>query len=272
MEPDICVSLELIFIGSLMSPVYTPPLLTSSTQCTAAGNSNNARTTIGFGEQVNLSAQSATAVTWGLAGPGTLSSYSGSTTTFTAPKSATSCIVRATTASGGWDALRFDVVGPNGLNAADPSNDPLGDPGPPNNYIGARSHFPLTVLPITVSFNNLLFQENVQVQPWTWPDGSQGANSLTVISWGVGCNNQSNQNDDVNTGSASITKLFNGSAYVGIDVTLQVQELYQDDSQYWVATPISESHVRSYRGTDQNARVLIYATNSAAGSWQGPYK
>jgi hypothetical protein len=268
-EPSICVSEVSIYLGNLILEIDTPPRIVSSTACTAAGNSNNARTTIGLGEVVYISTDPAISVTWSVTGGGNVSPVSGTSTTFTSPKTPTTCTVHASIGNTS-STKSFSVLARSGISVTLGSDSPLGDAGPPNNYIGARSLFDCTVLPTTVSFFYLSFRENIPGDSWTWPDSSAGSRGAEIVPWGVGCDNKTT--DTVNSTLFGIGRIFNGSSYVDFGYSIRVPEEYQNGSGSWVSWLPGETHPREYRGSDQKARVTINATNSANGSWQGPYK
>jgi hypothetical protein len=91
-------------------------ILELMSQTVATVPANRARSTIGVGEEVNVSLNGTTAssVTWSVSGGGTLSSMSGASTTFTAPYSAGASTVSATV-NGTTCSTNFTVLAPSGV-------------------------------------------------------------------------------------------------------------------------------------------------------------
>lgn len=180
---------------------YTAPTCTLTHQTVATLPTNRNRTTIGIKEQVTCSitnwsdtdkkidgdsvtyeSDSMGLVVW-VATKGTVNPTIASSTTYTAPASDTdtSATVTATLLDSGTKGLdlfvqkqvTFNIKIPTGNKPYFMRDVALGTPGPPNNQIGACSVFYQQVLPDTVNFSRVLFQENIPVQNFTWPDGTQ---------------------------------------------------------------------------------------------------
>jgi hypothetical protein len=115
-------------------------------QCVATTPTNQNRTTIGIGEQVNLTACGAPGtVTWSTSA-GTVSPTNGSSTTLTAPGNAATATVTVNY-SGGSCTLDFSVIEPSGFLA---SNAPVNGIGV--NISGAGMINDLWLTPLSVSF------------------------------------------------------------------------------------------------------------------------
>jgi hypothetical protein len=65
--------------------------------------------------------------------------------------------------------------------------------------------------------------------------------------------------------------LYNGSKYVGISVTIRVPEEYQKGDGNWMPFFPGETHVRDHSANGQT-RIIMNATNTEYGSFQGPYR
>jgi len=233
--------------------------------------SDQTRVNLGIGEEVKITiTPSSVNASWSLTtGDGGFSSSSGSVTQFNASKSPGSATVRAAFYGINKDTT-FSVVAPSGMNSALKSDGSLGTAGPPNNNIGAKSVFDCTVQPTTVSFYNAEFQEKIPGDTWTWPDGTGGSRPAATVPWTTSFDNKTT--DTVSSALASINRIKQSGTFVNFSVSIRVPEEYKDKNSNWVAWLPGETHPREYRGSDQKTRVLINASNSAAGAWMGPWQ
>jgi len=138
-------------------------------------------------------------ITW-VPGTGQCNPTTGPSTTYTAPESAsdTSDTVTMTVddTPHGDDAaievtLDFTIKVPTGHAATIDYNSPLGDPGPPDDYVGAQTYYWPQVTPTDVSFKNVDFRENIPQQTEDWPCGAPWTFGPQQWPWGVGPRNGS---------------------------------------------------------------------------------
>jgi hypothetical protein len=225
------------------------------------------RTTLGMGEPVMCYLAPPINAQWSLVGPGDLEPQ-GTMAVFTASQSPSQSSVHALVGSVDL-VLNFNVIPPNGMTVSLSSNLGLGTPGPPNDSVGAASCFLCVVAPTTVSFCWAQFRENIPETGWTWPDRTPETFGPETNTWDV---TESNRTLDVVSSSLHpIGRLWDGFAYVPFTFTVPVPEEYLNEDEQWVQW-LSETGPNEYRGTDQKARVGIIATNTAYGSWQGPWQ
>lgn len=230
---------------------------------------NRDRTTLGIGEEVICSTEPSVSVDWRVNGGGRVSPTSGTSTTFTASKSPSMSIVHAELGTNDC-TLVFRVVAPNGMNAVLKQDLTPGVPGPPNDRIGAASRFTCTVLRTSVSFYAAEFQENIPTNTWTWPDGTQESNPAHTVAWSVGYDNRAT--DGISDSLRPIGRIHDGSSYVNFNYIINVPEEYKNENNQWILWLPYETHPREFRGSDQKARVILNATNSANGGWMGPWQ
>jgi hypothetical protein len=131
-------------------------------QCVAPVPTNQNRTTLGVGEQVNFSINPPPPCTvqWSVSGGGTINPTNGTNTTFTAPGQTASSTVTATVIDPEGkphvSQQSFTVIPPTGVTTVKTSEDT--NP-PPAGYIfptpGAGMHLLLTFQPTSVSFGNV---------------------------------------------------------------------------------------------------------------------
>lgn len=111
-------------------------------------------------------------VTWS-AGYGTVVPNQGSTTTYTAPDGDLSDTVTASVPDslGVYSPLSksvtFQVDVPTGSKPFFDHDIALGNPGPPNNQIGAKSYFYAQILPNSVNFSRCSSEKTFQIRPST---------------------------------------------------------------------------------------------------------
>lgn len=251
-------------------PTATPYRLTHLTRCTAAGNTNNARATIGIGEVVDFSGMPSNTI-WSLSGAGSISSRNGSGTTFTAPLSPTNSTVTAQVGPTS-QAVPFGVIPPTGLTPTlwyDVTN--FGINGPPNNRIGAESWFNIQVLPTTVSFHYVTFRENKPGDTYTWPNGT---NMYTLPDtnnvWWVDCDNTAQ--DDCVDGLYPISLLYANGHYNSFIEPCRVPLEYKNDSGDWVSWFPGRTNPCYYTGKTQTSKQCYNGSSTAYGGQEGPWQ
>jgi len=258
--------------GKVTSTAATLAVLTRTSQTEAETPANRDRTTLGIAERVTVSTNFGVVVTWSVSGGGIVSPVSGTSTVFTASRSPSVSRVKATFGTASCD-IEYTVIAPTGMDSAVNANNGCGAAGPPNNTIGASTRFDCTVQPLTVSFYRAQFRENIPGEAYTWPDGTAGNRAPAIVPWSV--NPANGTTDDVSQCGDGIGRLDEpppGGGYVDFHIDVRVPEEYQDEGGNWVAWLPGENHPRDYRGADAAARVSIEATNTANGSWQGPWQ
>jgi len=168
-------------------PSVSKYTLVHLTECTALGNPDNTRTTIGVGENVDFSGMPGN-TTWS-ARPGRVSPEEGSGTVFTAPATGGNAIVAATVGDVTL-TTGFGVLEPSGIDHADIIHVyslPLG-------MAGAGMDLNVYMAPITVSFHSVQFMElNVEptsVTGYFTETNHSAPGHTTGNSWfGVDCDN-----------------------------------------------------------------------------------
>jgi hypothetical protein len=121
-----------------------------------------------------------------------------------------------------------------------------------------------------VSFYNADFQENIPGDTWQWPDLSSGSRPSATVPWSVSNNNKTS--DTVSSDLDPISRINNAGTYVDFSYNVRVPEEYKDDNGNWVSWFPGETHPREYRGSDQQSRVSLNATNNVYGNWMGPWQ
>lgn len=119
---------------------------------------DRARTKVGVGEEVTVTASES--VNWTLQGGGSISSSSGTTTTYTAPNSQDSATVTGTSiADGSVKSISFTIIEPSGITMEKIANG-LTIPGPnPQMVVEFTARFYVT--PADVNFEAIQIGENV---------------------------------------------------------------------------------------------------------------
>src|SRR5579862_4029169 len=144
--------------GTPPAPPATPPscstnACTITSQTTVTSPPNRARTTIGIGEDVDLTVSPGPG-TWSiLSGGGSLASTSGTTVTYTAPDRAATVVVQAT-GSGCTCTITLKVIEPTSLLFQKDSNFKHTNGRPDCGYLAK-----VFVQPDTVSFHNIEIRE-----------------------------------------------------------------------------------------------------------------
>jgi hypothetical protein len=243
-------------------------VLQINTETVATTPANRSRTTIGIGEEVNISiVPSTVSVSWSATGGGNVSPGTGNSATFTASKNPTTSVIHAQIA-GADITVPFNVVAPNGMRTSLAGDGSLGSSG--TNNIGANSRFDCYVLPDYVSFYNIEFQENIPGEAFTWPDGTAGSRPPAIVPWSVGFDNRTS--DNVSSGLNPAARIFDGTNYVNFEYGVRVPEEYKNEAGNWIPFLSNENHPRNYRGADLQARTKLEASNTAIGGWMGPWQ
>jgi len=137
------------------------PSFNIRSQTVATQPSNRTRTTIGIGEEVNLSTDPSTSVTWSINSDdghkGTLSQSSGSTTKYTACDRAKSVTIRGRNHCGNEDTITFTVVAPSSGRFHTETD--ISRITPTTIRVGFRAS--PTMMPNSVSFYNCEMREGV---------------------------------------------------------------------------------------------------------------
>lgn len=188
-------------------------------QCVSPIPSNQARTTIGVGEQVNLSFSPTLPINavWKTTG-GTLSSITNTSTRFTAPSSAGSVTVSASVRGQPPSSITFNVVAPSGIATAaitGTNHFPVGE-------MGAGMTDEVWIAPTNVSFYRVtLIELQTAATNFTGYFTNSNISSLNVGSGGIGQDND--VIDTVNTSFSSYSlPLYPGSFQYRIPVYWQV--------------------------------------------------
>lgn len=139
-------------------PAHTPGHLHLRSETVATAPSNRARTTIGVGEKVHLSAQGPTGtVNWSSSGSSKLSASSGASVTLTAHERAETVTITATDSCGCTATIAFTVIEPSSVRMERvPGTGIFHDHGIPS--VGIRTNIYLA--PDTVSFENISVSED----------------------------------------------------------------------------------------------------------------
>jgi hypothetical protein len=289
------------------SPVFAvtympgpPPTYTIGHQTVALMPSSRERTIIGIGEQVEcwISKWSDTdimfdndtqtnvqdamgEVDWYVEGRGTVNPAVGSITTYTVPLSRTDdsasvCAVAHDSGTKWLDSglvrqVSFNIRIPTGTSPYFNSDSPFGPVGP--NFIGAMSDFKVQILPNSVNFDAVSFQENIPRQTFTFPDRTPYVRPAAVVPFTTGnnyINNSLQPNVSVDAVSTPIdpaTRLNNGEKNVNCTFDVQVPHEFLSSSGW---TPFTtETHSRVYTGATLKCHVGINGVN---GGDEGPYQ
>jgi len=246
---------------NLLTTEYT---LTHTTECTATGNTNNDRTTIGIGELVDFGGMPSETV-WTVSGNGHLSATNGSSTVLTASHTPGTNTVTAIVSNVTLPTT-FTVLAPNGVTATVDTEVGFGPPG--TNSMGAFTRFVVQIQPTTASFNNNTFREKFNALSITWPDGStqQVAAATTASAPPVGCDGR--HIDDIWDGPVAPRHIYNGTAYLDFSYTITWTNQYLDESGTNWVDYTGMSTTTSYRGSDKACHETY---QGVSGAWQGPW-
>jgi hypothetical protein len=237
------------------------------TECTAPGNTNNARTTIGIGELVDLSFTNGSPgpTGWSVSGGGTISPIGDSGAVFTASMSPSTSIVTVTNGTA-TKSVTFDVIAPSGVTISVFSNTPTYYG---TNEIGAQTFYQMQWISTNVSFVNAQFQEDFPQSPVRhWPNGTNTQTQAQIdplAGNGDGCSSQFA--DAQIAGLRPIGTLYNGTNYVDFSYATSWTNEYQNQSGQWIPFA-TMSRTTQYRGSDQACQIIL---NGVSGSWQGPW-
>jgi len=146
------------------------------TETVSDSPTDRSRKLLGVGEKVNCRTQPEQAADWDVVGEGALTAKDHvATTQFTAPMlDNVDSIVKAT-ANGTTAFAPFNIIAPTGVQFTGCKDERPWPQEDPNNgtWIGGRAHFNLKLLPVTVSFHWIVWQEELQGLVTTWPNGHQ---------------------------------------------------------------------------------------------------
>jgi hypothetical protein len=242
----------------------TEYILLHQTECTAAGNTDNTRTTIGIGEVVDLSGMPGN-TSWSLSGGGSLSTTNGSGTTFTASSSPGPSTVIAQVATTQIQ-LAFNVIAPSGITVSVKSN---ADGTTGTNEIGATTIYQLQLNPTSVSFVNIQGRENFpQSAIRYWPNGDTSITLANIEPFGVnGAGCLAIFLDTQIAGMRPINSLYNGTNYTNFSYLTTWADEYQNGSGQWIPF-MAMTRTTQYRGSDQACQIIL---NGVPGTWQGPW-
>jgi hypothetical protein len=239
-------------------------ILFHNTQCTAWQNQDKYRKTIGIGEVVNLGGMTGDTY-WTLSGAGSLDSDHGGYVTFTASMSPGAVVVTAEVEPGKALTVPFDVKAPTGVAASLASDVGFGNLG--SNSIGAYSIFNMYLLPLTVSFDNVIIRE-VMDSPISipWPCSNNTMIVEFTNYWAPpGCGNF--RQDDIQDGPLSINYLLDGTNYVSIfSYTFGWEEQYLNQDSNWI-TFANMQTTTTYNSNKQCQETY----QGVPGGWQGPW-
>jgi hypothetical protein len=245
--------------------------LMHQTECTAAGNPDNARTTIGIGELVDVYLDPPLQMTfpenpwWTVSGQGTISPIDGSDTTLTAKLSPGSATVTLHVRDVSMPTT-FSVIAPDGIAAIDKNDLGLNLPRG-RDHIGASTLFRTQPLPTTVSFGNISIREVVQPTSRTWPDGEQTfTEAYSKTNTGLGCITVFE--DTIEDGPLEIYRLSDGTGFQPKSFTQTKDEQYLNESGEWVHFTTTQTTV-TFRASDQACQETF---QGLSGIWQGPWQ
>ena len=248
-------------------PNRQPYKLVHLTDCTAAANPDDTRTTIGIGESVVLSGMPGI-TKWNLKGGGSIGATNGGNTTFTASMSPIDGTVTATVANAEPISIPFTVVAPAGIgNVSDLQDVGLGALG--QSEIGADTKFKFDLLPTTVNFGNMQMREHFLLSSVRkWPNLDMSQQPAQDIVFPVRGNCLSYDGDEISDGPVPIGRLFNGTNYVDFSYSRDWTDQYLDASGNWVTFANLEV-ITSFRGTDQQCQEKY---QGKPGLSQGPWQ
>jgi len=244
--------------------------LLHQTICTALGDTNSARSTIGIGEQVAVYLDPPLGMTfpetpfWYVLGDATNSPDTGSSTLLTANLSPGSAmvkvVVRDVTLS-----TSFGIVAPSGISVSFKNDLGLGTPGA--NQIGASTMYWVYILPTNVSFSQVEMRENISPAVTnTWPNGSKFY-TLTTYSWGLGGECSQAIPDTIAELLHPIGKLYDGTNYQSFSYTLNYHNEYFAQNGSWI--PFVSVQTTTEYHSDGACREIY---QGVPGGWQGPWQ
>jgi len=174
--------------------------------------------------------------------------------------------------SGGECTLDFTVIKPTGEINVFIRDEDKAELGPPDLYMSHWHIFEAFVQPTTVSFYNVKFRENIPVNKWEWPDGTQESFGPKQIEFTVWQNNMWGDECASYDHSVSLLDDPNNGGPI-FEILLSVPEEFQDDGGYWWPFLPDGSHKHEYRTSDYKSKGIILDDNVPSGQgWMGPYK
>jgi hypothetical protein len=250
------------------TPVEYP--LTHLTECAAAGNTNNARTTIGIGELVDFSGMPTNTI-WSISGNGTISFTNGSDTTFTASLSPGSATVTATIGNVTIPTL-LNVIAPDSIIVNAYSDDPnyWGTQDVHGIWMGAKTDYTVILGPKTVSFNQITMRENAPASlSVTWPNGVTLPVTENAETNGILLTCGSSITDHIAQGLFNRDLLSTNRAYVDFSYNISWKDQYSNSVSGWTDFAPVTVNVE-FRGSDKKCEVIYQGIPSL--DWQGPYQ
>jgi hypothetical protein len=246
--------------------------LVHQTVCTATGNTNNERMTIGIGEQVAIYLDPALNMTfpetpfWTALGAGSVSSETSSGTTLTASLSPGAATVKVQVRDVSIP-ITFSVIAPSGMSVTFNKDLPLGTPGPPNNQIGASSLFNVQIVPTSVSFVNVPMRENISPAVTnTWPNRRKFY-VLQTNDWGFAGYCLPSFPDTISELLHPISYLYNGTNYESFSYTLNYHNEYQNQSGHWIPF-VSVQTTTIYQTNGSCQEIYQGVPGGSQGPWQ----
>jgi hypothetical protein len=243
---------------------------------------NRARMTLGIAEEVDLTISPASPVTWYIyppTGEGTLSSYSGSSTTFLASRSPSEPWIWANIGEEDADqatcVISFTVIAPTGITYSQDNGDTGGyplTPGPPNDLIGNGRTFPITILPTTVSFYGARFRERVLFNIIEWPNGQIQYRPGSTPEFSVNFANAST--DHVSESPAPYSRLFNGENYVDFSFATLIPLDYLNEENTWTefVSSLHTYHQRLFQANGGCSIRVCSSTGAQQSDYRGPWR
>ena len=244
--------------------------LTHTTECTAVGNTNNDRTTIGIGEAVDLSGMPGNTV-WSLSGGGSISATNGGSITFTASLSPGGATVTAQVGTA-QQSVGFSVIPPNSIIVNAYSDDPdyWGTQDVHGIWMGAKTDYTVIIGPKTVSFNGVKIRENAPASlSVTWPNGVTLPVPENAETNGIVLTCGSSITDQIAQGGFNRDLLFTNGTYVDFSYNISWEDQYSNSVSGWTDfAPVTVN--AEFRGSDKKCRVIYQGIPSQ--DWQGPYQ
>ena len=258
---------------------------------------NQARTTIGIGEEIICTIDDASwsdtdcnyitgqveedtigACAWAKTGAGELAVISMYEAKLTAHHSPGTVEVKATITDSKdrYDdpdvikTLNFTVVAPSGesatvfVNCIATYGPKL---GPPNKRTGSKTIFAVTVQPTTVCFKNAVLQETADEGRYTWPNGTP--TTFPAFELPLRVIEENSFLDTFSISPVSIKRLLQNGAYVDFSIDETISREYKNQDGVWVQYTTLPTKTE-YRGADIKSRQVFNATT--AGGWLGPWQ
>ncbi len=248
---------------------FTQYTLTHLTECTAAGNTNNARTTVGIGEVVDFGGMP-DGTTWTVSGAGSISPTNGNGTKFTASLNPGSATVTAQI-DNVTTQTTFSVVAPDSISIqSSVDNPPNKNQNPNGTQMGAETDYVDIIGPTNVSFNNVLFRENPNPASVniTWPNNSNWVVAFHRSGWQMGCGQITFKDSIDSPGPLFATSfIYNGTSYTNFSFGNSWTDQYQNQAGIWTDF-FTLTYEVEYLGSTRQCRVIYLGQ---PGGWQGPY-